>query len=464
MAVAGVPIAQTAASPAQGASNAGQGAGSLAAPSSPTGLTISQSGVAAAGVSMAQTAPSPAQGASIAVQGAGSPSAPPSSPTGPTNSQTSMATVGAPLGFYVPQPKDTLTATGLLLAFLIGFYTLIGRDRKSPYLTNRLFQILLFCVPAVILSLFAQMLEASQGWIELIAKGFGLLALICLIAALVLTLWRVYKIYMRFALFVDSAHPKHLSWYRFIKHFFRRGSDNKPWEWAGIPLSKDLRLEIKKIFGVDEASAEVSTELPTSAAISVARHGQANLVLAELATAFLQEKKPVQYMTASRHPLEFIKYLHDHIKSKTQIEWQEIQSKIVVADAYTRHFGYADSIYRQATSALKRDFGVQHVTAGESFAGLHTASSEAFNKIKGQAQKGKGREPMLVIYEDCYALADLESREQYRVFVRHVVPSERMWQAMFTVFIETAQEKSDWELLASYCDLTQVVGKVEKSK
>jgi hypothetical protein len=133
-----------------------------------------------------------------------------------------------------------------------------------------------------------------------------------------------------------------------------------------------------------------------------------------------------------------------------------IRSKIVVVDAYTRHFGYADSIYMEATNSLTRYFGVQHVTSGESFAGLHTASSVAFNKIKDQAPKGVGRQPMLVIYEDCYALADLESREQYRVFIRHVVPSEKMWEGMFTVFVETAQENSDWDLLASYCDLTLI--------
>ena len=36
-------------------------------------------------------------------------------------------------------PWTILAAAGVLLAFLIGFYTLIGRERKSPYLINSFF-------------------------------------------------------------------------------------------------------------------------------------------------------------------------------------------------------------------------------------------------------------------------------------------------------------------------------------
>lgn len=393
-------------------------------------------------------------------QGGSTPVLPLASAASTTSTSTMItAATSQPLGFEVPQPKDILTATGLLLAFLIGFYTLIGRERKSPYLTNGLFQILLISVPAVIFSLLSQVLVPLGGKGALIAQIFALLAFLFLVAALVLTLFRVYKAYMRFSLFVDSANPKHISVVRSAKHFIRRGSEQKPWEWDAIPLSDKLQEKVEEILR-NPADPEVSpsndSPKPTSAAISVSRHGCANRVLAELATAFLEEQRPVQYMTASRHPLEFVTYLKKHIELHTSLKWPEIQSRIVVADAYTRHFGYADSIYMRATTALKRDYGVQHVTAGESFAGLHTASSEAFNKLKEHAPKGKGRDPMLIIYEGCYALADLESREQYRIFIRHVLPSERMWQAMFTVFIETAQEESDWDLLASYCDLTLV--------
>jgi hypothetical protein len=83
---------------------------------------------------------------------------------------------------------------------------------------------------------------------------------------------------------------------------------------------------------------------------------------------------------------------------------------------------------------------------------MHTAASKAFNKIRTQLRQDE-RQPTLVIYEDCYALTDLESPEQYRVFVRHVLPSERMWGGMFTVFLESAQATFDWQVLHAYASM-----------
>jgi hypothetical protein len=87
------------------------------------------------------------------------------------------------------------------------------------------------------------------------------------------------------------------------------------------------------------------------------------------------------------------------------------------------------------------------------YAGLHSAASRAFNLIPKQAEHEE-RRPTLVIYEDVYALVDLESPEQYRIFVRHVLPSERMWDGMFTVFLESAQAKHDWDVLQAYTSMS----------
>jgi hypothetical protein len=86
------------------------------------------------------------------------------------------------------------------------------------------------------------------------------------------------------------------------------------------------------------------------------------------------------------------------------------------------------------------------------YAGMHSASSRAFNTIKEQMGCNY-RQPTLVIYEDSYALTDLESVEQYRIFVRHVLPSERMWDGMLTVFLESVQPEADWRLLQAYASM-----------
>ena len=80
------------------------------------------------------------------------------------------------------------------------------------------------------------------------------------------------------------------------------------------------------------------------------------------------------------------------------------------------------------------------------FAGMHSASSRAFNVLRERAANSP-RKATLVIYEDAYLLSDLESPEQYRIFVRHVMPSERMWGGMFTVFLESAQPENDWNVV-----------------
>lgn len=57
-----------------------------------------------------------------------------------------------------------------------------------------------------------------------------------------------------------------------------------------------------------------------------------------------------------------------------------------------------------------------------------------------------------MIFEGTYALVDLESPEQYRLFVRHVIPSERMWGSMFTLFAEVTIDQESQALLESYSD------------
>jgi hypothetical protein len=343
-------------------------------------------------------------------------------------------------------PWSLLAATGALMAFHVGLYTLVGRERKSPYVINSVFWLFLLCLAGAAIDIVAALL--SGGWQEqaLVAGA------VVLLGAVVLTVYVVYRIAIRFEYFIDDPHPKH---WPGIRHFraWRQGSEDGPsYSRNTLPISDDAK---KQIVGVLEEEArgkwEQREELDRrSLAVAVEHQGQGNKLLAKLAMIFIKQNHSVQYLTASRHPIEFVEYLKNELEDSGE-KWLARRKQLVVIDAYTPHFGFIDSIYRARSRDLVRH-GVSWLRSSRTFAGMHTASSKAFNILKGQLKQDE-RHPTLVIYEDCYALADLESPEQYRIFVRHVLPSERMWDGMFTVFLESVQPDFDWRVLQSYASM-----------
>jgi hypothetical protein len=164
----------------------------------------------------------------------------------------------------------------------------------------------------------------------------------------------------------------------------------------------------------------------------------------------------VQYLTASRHPIDFVEYLRG--TQPDENIWRSWAKNLIVIDAYSPHFAFIDSIYTKKDRELA-GMDVHRVTSKMTYAGIHSASSEAFNLFK-TAPNDNVRRPTLVVYEGAYALTDLESAEQYRVFIRHVLPSEKMWGGMLTVFLEGHQNSVDWELLRAYAS---IAGKVSGS-
>ena len=342
-------------------------------------------------------------------------------------------------------PWTVLTAAGVLLAFLVGFYTLIGRERKSPYLINSLFLIALPAVMGAALAIISIPLPTIQTKILHAA-------LILLFVALVQTIWRVYKIYVRFAYFVDRVSVKDLPLLRWFKKMWRMVRPRKAYEHNAAPIDSTLIAEVESIlvdFTRESGSYEKRSHLgENSLTVALDHHGQSTDLLVRLAAAFLAKGHTVQYLAASRHPIEFVEALRTEIVTRAHGNWKDAAQRLIIVDAFTPHFGFTDSIHDVKTRAIQQD-GVASLRSSVSYAGLHTAASKAFNVIKNRANSDV-RAPTLVIYEDTHSLADLESREQYRIFVRHVLPSERMWEGMFTVFAEVAPASEDWNLLRAY--------------
>ena len=226
----------------------------------------------------------------------------------------------------------------------------------------------------------------------------------------------------------------------------------RPYEHNSSPIDENLISKIKsnlRDFSGDTGLYEERTYVDhNSLTVALNNHGESTDLLVRLMTIFLESGHTVQYLVASRHPSELITALRSQLQKRPNIEWEDIAQNIVVVDAFTPHFGFSDSIHDARTRQIEH-LGVKCLNSSVAYAGLHSASSRAFNVIKARA-KSDVRSPTLVVYEDTHALADLESHEQYRIFIRHVIPSERMWAGMFTVFAEIAPENRDWDVLRAY--------------
>lgn len=356
-------------------------------------------------------------------------------------------------------PWAVLTATAALLAFLVGVHTLLGQQRKTPYLINSVFSVFFICLIGALFDIAAVLIPQ---WHDALLK----LGVAFLLIAAAVTLWRMWTIWIRLTQFVDPglwSRFRTLFVVRFLKNIFRRLKGGHTYEHDPAHLDEELSKQIESIVRgaspCDKTCVSPADEEPQvhdaiekrSLCMALRHQGQANDIVGRIAETFLKNGHCVQYMTASRHPIEFMSHLRT-LWSSSGSDWQAAKDKIVVVDAYTPHFGFTDSIYAVKTTKLRDHFGVECLSSPPTYAGLHSASRKAFNVVKKKS-KDSVRQPALVVYEDTYALSDIESVEQYRIFVRHVLPSERLWDGMFTVFTETAQPDADWELLSSYASL-----------
>jgi hypothetical protein len=226
-----------------------------------------------------------------------------------------------------------------------------------------------------------------------------------------------------------------------------------------MSIDADLKAEVVEIIlnMTDLRMADAEKEMSLdSVALQVVEQRKANQILVRLCTAFLKRDFCVQYLTASRHPIDFVENLR--VTQSDENIWRRWAKNLIVIDAYSPHFAFIDSIYTKKDRELA-GMDVHRVTSKMTYAGIHSASSEAFNLFK-TAPNDNVRRPTLVIYEGAYALTDLESAEQYRIFIRHVFPSEKLWGGMLTVCLEGHQNSVDWELLRAYAS---IAGKVEGS-
>jgi hypothetical protein len=364
--------------------------------------------------------------------------------------------------------------TGLaLLAFVIAFYVLLARERKIPYITNFIFPPAGLLILAILFSFVGQLsqpvleppqtpvlqspqtpvLQLPQTSVSLLSRVLRFtstaatwLATFCLAAGIVLTLRHIWRLHSRQVHFRDDQWLKNTRFIRWVKRKWRQSSSEPTYEHSPIDV------EAKEV-----ATALISAGFPDIPqnpsdlrTISICKESlrATDRMLGKLCRELISVGWYVQYTTCVRHPFEFVQTLKSLFDSK----WTENAGKVMIVDGYSPHFGFTDSIH-EVKSAQLRSEGVQMILARDSYAGLHTANARAFNILKNQAGANPPRKPALLLYEGTNALSDLESTEQYRIFARHVLTSERMWGGMLTCFVEPTIGTAEADLLRIYSDL-----------
>lgn len=354
--------------------------------------------------------------------------------------------------------SDLFSKALALLAFIVAFYALVARERKTPYLTNTIYSSAFLVFLALLLMLVASFAESfnkilggvlSTGAHSLLAIGAGNIA------------YKIWRVHNRHVNFRDDNLIKNLSFIRRFRHALRALRKAPSYEYDAPRFPAELISILKNTLGIQteqlkgaEAQLKISESLNSSmsAVYRISSLTKSDEVLISLAVGLLSKGWAVQYATCIRHPFEFITKLKQSLESlDSKPGWRDLLEQIVVVDAYTPHFGFTDSIHLELTRELRK-LGIYSVTSAPSYAGIHTATAKAFNMLKKQSS-GKLRIPALIIYEGAYALVDLESVEQYRIFIRHVLPSERLWGGMFTFVVESSIREDDLAVLRTYADI-----------
>ena len=350
-----------------------------------------------------------------------------------------------------------------LLAFVLAFYALCARERKAPYITHTVYDEIGLTLASVLATL-GLLVSPSTGTNLRCFLQFAAGALVSL--AILFTMRRVYSIANRDLRLRDDrwwlAAPGIRQLYRFCrgrKHARKKGVsyEHQPVRptpallHAIVATGWAPKAELDRL--VRETPVAGGPELSVTLSLLSQTFHDADDKLVRLATAFLREGAYVQYAPCGRHPTEFLLKLSNHWRLERvedTKDWKEIANHVVVVDAYTPHFGFGESVHDARRGYIENQLGVEIISSSPTYAGIHTATAGAFNRIKKRA--GKFRKPTLLIFETTYALVDLESPEQYRRFWRHVIPSERMWGSMFTVVAEQYIDSESEALLRSYSD------------
>jgi hypoxanthine phosphoribosyltransferase len=364
------------------------------------------------------------------------------------------------------------------LALLTAFYGLIARERKAPYLVTSMYRLIFLGIALAYTLLIISVLKILPHNLKYTTphpnqtETAGLLfiatALLSLVSIIVL---RDYNRYYRFR--SDLL----------VRHFFTRWTARLLKHQSSPKLNPDFVTSvIANHFGDatkgDTASLRHAMDEGFSISVicQIPNRPSLNEHACKIALDFLHKNCYVQYTSCTRHPIEFVMNLKNELFSGLKLQaqqhnkqfderaaeetWRRAKGRIILIDAHTPHFGFWEDTYKKR-SREAREYCLKLITSRPSYAGIHSAIINGTRTILKEYRRGAS-EPVLIIYEETSALADVESSEQYRIFLRHVIPSERLMGGLFTVFYEKDISNTDISVIETLPDAFFMLKRVTK--
>lgn len=351
--------------------------------------------------------------------------------------------------------------SALLLALIVAFYGLIAQWRKTPYMVNSMFILTRYCLYLLIFSILIASLVLTIHHIGLVSwrdvdkdlffdtLNISVPLIICLI-----TIYFLNKDYRKyFLLRTDTPSQKDTSGDHLMDKSQTSNQANPEF----------IKKTMKDFFLMTEYSDWSflknikKNNYSITTFCQIESNERFNYDIYRIALRFLETGAFVQYTSCDRHPIEFLNGLKEcysqdensrvpsniekplpNITSNEEYldkKWQtNYKNKLVLIDAHTNHFGFSETIYNRMRIKAQKDCLEVFVT-DTSYPGIHSAIVKGF-KLVSSKNPASANNLGLVIYENISSLIDIESPEQYRIFMRHVAASERLLGGMFTVFYE----------------------------
>jgi hypothetical protein len=349
--------------------------------------------------------------------------------------------------------EKALTLAMALLAFLVAFYSLITRERRSLIVSSsyHIITFSLICVALGVLCavwlIWSQGVDQEAPFRSGAAVGVGLIA-VCVVYGVLRERSRQTRL---------RTEPLPAVWDLVQRGLRRAAPEHTPHGNFEAPLTPELEALFGRYSGGAEPLRQAFDRqhmlegMSVSVVVLARQYMHAEKILFPLARTFFRNERPVCYLSCSRHPIEFAGALIRTLENKqAQVHDRNV---FYCIDGYSSHFGFGEKVHCRKRKEVAKEYARDCYPAGVSYAGIHSAIIRVYQRICKRMKQKDLSGPTLMIYEGCHAIVDMEGPEQYRLFARHVMPSERLWGGMMTVFVETLVSEENKALLLELADV-----------